>query len=119
MTGAVPGTLEAYLALRGLRTLPVRMERHQHNAMIIAQRLSDHAAVEAVMYPGASAFHVLPTPQVEHAMIMQCANPGPCWLCTCQQLAETSMRMPVLSGQYSRCTCGTCCGSVVPRMAWQ
>jgi cystathionine gamma-synthase len=50
--GATPGGLEAWLALRGLRTLPVRIERMQATAMTLAERLRDHADVRAVHYPG-------------------------------------------------------------------
>lgn len=50
--GAVPGTMEAFLALRGLRTLDVRMERAQRSALAIAEFLADHAAVARVHYPG-------------------------------------------------------------------
>jgi cystathionine gamma-synthase len=50
--GATPGGLEAWLALRGLRTLPVRIERMQATAMTLAERLHDHAHVRAVHYPG-------------------------------------------------------------------
>lgn len=50
--GAVPGPLEAYLALRGVRTLAVRMERAQANAGELAQRLSRHPGVSLVRYPG-------------------------------------------------------------------
>ncbi len=52
MLGAVPGPLAAYLALRGLRTLPVRLERAQSNAAELARRLDDHPAVRRVRYPG-------------------------------------------------------------------
>jgi cystathionine gamma-synthase len=52
LTGGVPGALEAYLALRGLRTLALRMERSQANAMTLAGRLSEHPAVTRVRYPG-------------------------------------------------------------------
>jgi cystathionine gamma-synthase len=52
MTGAVPGALESFLALRGIRTLPLRMERAQANALILAERLSSHPAVTRVRYPG-------------------------------------------------------------------
>ena len=55
MIGAVPGTFETWLALRGLRTLHVRMERAQANAQTLVRRLSDHAAVEEVRYPGIGA----------------------------------------------------------------
>ncbi|MFL6025366.1 MAG: trans-sulfuration enzyme family protein [Friedmanniella sp.] len=50
--GATPGTMEAYLALRGLRTLPLRLERAQHNAGVLAERLVRHPAVRRVRYPG-------------------------------------------------------------------
>ena len=50
--GAVPGPVEAWLVLRGIRTLPVRMERAQVNAGELARRLSEHPAVERVRYPG-------------------------------------------------------------------
>src|SRR3954469_13334738 len=50
--GATPGALEAYLCLRGLRTLPLRLERSQDNAGILAERLSDHPDVHEVRYPG-------------------------------------------------------------------
>ena len=53
--GATPGTLEAFLALRGLRTLPVRLERAQRTAQTLAERLSAHPAVGAVHYPGFGA----------------------------------------------------------------
>jgi cystathionine gamma-synthase len=52
ITGALPGALEAYLALRGLRTLAVRMDRAQANAGELARRLAEHPAVELVRYPG-------------------------------------------------------------------
>jgi cystathionine gamma-synthase len=51
-TGATPGGLEAWLALRGLRTLPVRLERMQTSALELARRLDRHRAVERVHYPG-------------------------------------------------------------------
>ncbi|MPZ93320.1 MAG: cystathionine gamma-synthase [Propionibacteriales bacterium] len=50
--GAVPGPLETYLALRGMRTLHLRVERAQSNAKEIAHRLADHPAVEETRYPG-------------------------------------------------------------------
>jgi cystathionine gamma-synthase len=51
-TGATPGVLEAYLALRGLRTLPARYERMQATARELAARLADSAGVSRVRYPG-------------------------------------------------------------------
>jgi cystathionine gamma-synthase len=52
LAGAVPGTLEAWLALRGLRTLHLRVERAESNARDLAERLHGHPAVEEVRYPG-------------------------------------------------------------------
>jgi cystathionine beta-lyase/cystathionine gamma-synthase len=50
--GAVPGPLDAWLVLRGVKTLAVRMRQHCENARQIAAFLSEHAAVERVFYPG-------------------------------------------------------------------
>lgn len=50
--GAVPGPLDCYLLLRGLKTLGVRMDRHCSNARAIASFLSQHPSVEKVYYPG-------------------------------------------------------------------
>ena len=50
--GAIPGPFDCYMVLRGLKTLPVRMERHVKSASSIAQRLSAHPQVEKVHYPG-------------------------------------------------------------------
>jgi cystathionine gamma-synthase len=50
--GAVPGPFDAYLTLRGLKTLVLRMERHSENALRVAEFLADHAAVSATLYPG-------------------------------------------------------------------
>jgi cystathionine gamma-synthase len=51
-TGAIPGPMEAWLALRGVRTLPLRFERAQANAQELAARLAGHPAVSRVRYPG-------------------------------------------------------------------
>jgi cystathionine gamma-synthase len=52
LSGATPGTLEAFLALRGLRTLALRLDRGQANAAELARRLDQHPAVSRVRYPG-------------------------------------------------------------------
>lgn len=52
LTGAIPGAFEAWLALRGLRTLPLRVERAQANATELARRLTDRPEVVEVRYPG-------------------------------------------------------------------
>ena len=53
--GAIPAPLEAFLALRGLRTLPVRLERAQATAQELVRRLDGHPALEEVRYPGFGA----------------------------------------------------------------
>ena len=50
--GAVPGPMEAYLALRGLRTLPLRLGQAQTSAQVLAERLVTHERVRGVRYPG-------------------------------------------------------------------
>ncbi len=50
--GGVPGPLDAFLVLRGLKTLHVRMDRHQQNALALAKFLEAHPQVEQVTYPG-------------------------------------------------------------------
>lgn len=50
--GAIPGPMEIFLALRGIRTLGVRLERSQASAAELAARLAGHPAVERVRYPG-------------------------------------------------------------------
>lgn len=50
--GAVPGVFEAYLTLRGLKTVEVRMARHCENAAKVAEFLVSHPAVKQVLYPG-------------------------------------------------------------------
>ena len=50
--GASPGPMEAYLALRGLRTLPLRLAQAQASAQVLAERMVAHPTVRAVRYPG-------------------------------------------------------------------
>ncbi len=50
--GAVPGPLDCFLVLRGIKTLGLRMERHSANALQIARFLEDHPAVKTIYYPG-------------------------------------------------------------------
>lgn len=50
--GATPGALEAWLAVRGVRTLALRFERAQQNAARLAEWLSEHPRVDTVRYPG-------------------------------------------------------------------
>jgi cystathionine gamma-synthase len=50
--GATPGALETYLTLRGIRTLPLRIQRAQENALQLATRLAAHPEIERVRYCG-------------------------------------------------------------------
>ena len=50
--GAVPGPMDCFLTLRGIKTLALRVAQHSRNAMQIAQFLADHPAVAEVIYPG-------------------------------------------------------------------
>jgi cystathionine gamma-synthase len=52
LLGAIPGTFEAWLTLRGVRTLHLRVERAQANATELARRLAEHPAIGEVRYPG-------------------------------------------------------------------
>jgi cystathionine gamma-synthase len=61
--GAIPGSLEAFLALRGLRTLAVRLDRAEASALELARRLASHPHVSRVNYPGLPA-----DPQHERAL---------------------------------------------------
>lgn len=53
--GAIPGPMEAWIVLRGIRTLAVRLERAAANAAELAGRLADHPGVTRVRYPGLGA----------------------------------------------------------------
>src|SRR5207248_4357827 len=50
--GAIPGPLDAWLVLRGIKTLAVRMRQHCENARRVAEFLDGHPGVERVLYPG-------------------------------------------------------------------
>ncbi|WP_313457104.1 cystathionine gamma-synthase [Stenotrophomonas sp.] len=64
--GGVQGPFDSFLALRGLKTLPLRMKAHCANALALAQWLEKHPAVEKVIYPGLSSHpqHELATRQM-------------------------------------------------------
>lgn len=62
MTGANLSPFDAYLILRGMKTLNIRMERHCENAQVVAEYLKGHPAIEKVHYPGLEDF-----PQIELA----------------------------------------------------
>jgi cystathionine beta-lyase/cystathionine gamma-synthase len=50
--GAIPGPFDCWLVLRGIKTLAVRMQRHDENARTIAERLTEQPGVLSVLYPG-------------------------------------------------------------------
>jgi cystathionine beta-lyase/cystathionine gamma-synthase len=50
--GAVPGPMDCFLALRGTKTLAVRMRQHEENARTLAAFLAQHPKLESVNYPG-------------------------------------------------------------------
>jgi len=56
MTGSTLSPFDAFLIIRGLKTLDIRMEKHCKNAMGVAQFLEAHPAVEKVYYPGLKSF---------------------------------------------------------------
>lgn len=64
--GAVSGPFDSFLALRGLKTLQLRMERHCASALVLAERLEAHKGVARVVYPGLASHpqHALATRQM-------------------------------------------------------
>jgi cystathionine gamma-synthase len=50
--GITGSPFDSYLALRGLKTLPIRMKQHQENANVVAKYLKNHSAINAVYFPG-------------------------------------------------------------------
>ncbi len=70
VTGALLHPLAAYLLHRGLPTLSLRVERSQHNAGVLAQRLTGHPAVAKVFYPG------MGTVANDHLVASQMRGPG-------------------------------------------
>lgn len=68
--GAVPGPFEAWLALRGLRTLVLRVERASANAVELAERLRSHPLVDEVLYPGLGGMLSIVLPSAEAAEML-------------------------------------------------
>jgi len=52
LLGAAPSAFDCYLALRGMRTLAIRVQRAEHNAKYVTDRLAEHPCVDVVRYPG-------------------------------------------------------------------
>ncbi|HEX7166988.1 MAG TPA: PLP-dependent transferase [Acidimicrobiales bacterium] len=76
--GAIPGPMEVFLALRGIRTLAVRFERASATAAILVERLRGHPAVEGVLYPGFGTML---------SILVRGGGPGADRLCASVQLA--------------------------------
>jgi cystathionine gamma-lyase len=68
VTGGIAGPFDAYLTFRGIKTLALRMERHQSNSLAIAQWLESRAGVQRVIYPGLPSHpaHELAKTQMSH-----------------------------------------------------
>jgi cystathionine gamma-synthase len=71
LVGAIPGAFEAWLALRGLRTLPLRIERSQANAAELVRRLRERPEVAEVRYPGFGGMISIVLPTGEAADLVQ------------------------------------------------
>ena len=71
--GATPAPFDCYMTMRGIDTLPVRMEKHQQNALKIARHFEGHPGVEKVIYPGLESH-----PQHQLAK-KQMSGFGGCW----------------------------------------
>ena len=71
LVGAIPGAFEAWLALRGLRTLPLRVEKAQANAHELVRRLRDRDDVAEVRYPGFGGIIGLVLPTADIADFVQ------------------------------------------------
>lgn len=67
LAGATPGALESYLAVRGARTMHLRLERAQANAAFLAERLSAHPKVTQTRYPGLSSHPTHPIARAQLA----------------------------------------------------
>jgi cystathionine gamma-synthase len=68
LMGATQNPLDCYLLARGLKTLPLRMREHSASALLLAQRLEKHSAIEQVHYPGLPSHpqHALAKRQMPH-----------------------------------------------------
>jgi cystathionine gamma-synthase len=68
LMGATQNPLDCYLLARGLKTLPLRMREHSASALVLAQRLEKHSAIEQVHYPGLPSHsqHELAKRQMPH-----------------------------------------------------
>jgi len=67
--GAVQGPFDSFLALRGLKTLPLRMKAHCENAQVLAEWLERHPAIDKVLYPGLQS-------HPQHALAMRQMSGG-------------------------------------------
>ncbi len=79
-SGAVPGPMDCFLTLKGIKTLAVRMQRHCENATHIAKFLAEHSAIEKVNWRGFDSHpqHDIATTQMREygAMLSFCSQRG-------------------------------------------
>ena len=75
-TGAIPGPMDCFLTLRGIRTLALRIKAHSHNGLKVAQFLADHPAVAQVIYPGLES-------HPQHALARKQMLAPAVWLVSC------------------------------------
>lgn len=97
MSGSIPGPFEAWLVHRGLETLEVRLERMCGSAAIIAERLKEHSAVEAIRFPGLKddpsftiAERQMTKPGFLISVTLESADVAERFLSGCPYIAETT-----------------------------
>jgi len=91
--GAVPGPMDCFLALRGIKTLAVRMDRHAENAQAVAEFLADHPKVQQVIYPGLQD-------HPQHELAMRQMRNGGGMVCFTLYADEASARRLVAATRY-------------------
>lgn len=70
LLGAIPGTLEAWLTLRGMRTLHLRVDRAEANAQELVRRLTEHPLITEVRYPGFGGIVSITLPDADRADLL-------------------------------------------------
>lgn len=77
-SGAVPGPMDCFLTLRGIKTLHLRMARHNANGLAVARFLEEHAGIDRVLYPGLPSHpqHALAAKQMSGFTGMVAADVG-------------------------------------------
>ena len=91
LTGGVLGAMEAWLLIRGLRTLPVRYRAASSNALVIAKHFERHKLVERVLYPGLESHpgHIIASKQM-------IGGYGGMLHCLCVEMRSSRSRSPTI-----------------------